>query len=308
MALLIVRTVYVAVCAGMLMACLQARGAVVATEDSYLAYDGDFHQDIMRPQVLAWQKLAKVVYPNVSDDIECDWAANQADSIGKVILAAQDMSSEEQMVKLYDMQRRLTYGIGYSTAVFSMGSAQDMARAFLGWDSVYNHEVDSVRNVAHTNANALCGYREVVLLERFVYIAMALSLSNNDYAEERVSLLMEKINQDAQMNKMLSEEIDDEKQLYRYSETLRDMLSFMMMVEMIHGSSTEPVSEQDVDEITTIANYFDGNANNIFQFCKGDIDTLPAMDDKEYSAQLKQSAEYKARLVEILAESVARRK
>ena len=49
----------------------------------YFDYEGNFHEDIIVPQVKAWKEVAKVMYPNVCDDTETEWAWTWSKLCGK---------------------------------------------------------------------------------------------------------------------------------------------------------------------------------------------------------------------------------
>ena len=67
------------------------------SDEYYLAYSGNFHEEIIKPEVHAWQKVAKVIYPRVCDDTETQWAAFQADSLANVLLSESNFSNGEQL-------------------------------------------------------------------------------------------------------------------------------------------------------------------------------------------------------------------
>lgn len=72
------------------------------SSDNFLAFNGNFHEEIIKPEVNAWKKVARVMYPRVCDDTETQWAASQVDSMGTALLEHQTMSNGEQLAKLYE--------------------------------------------------------------------------------------------------------------------------------------------------------------------------------------------------------------
>lgn len=95
----------------------KSRGGIDAVNASFLAFNGNYHEEIIKPEVKSWLKVAKVMYPRVCDDTETQWAAELVDSLGNDLLKRNDLPIGEQIARLYEIQDIIAYGMSYFAAV-----------------------------------------------------------------------------------------------------------------------------------------------------------------------------------------------
>ena len=71
--------------------------------NTFLAFNGNYHEEIIKPELESWLKVAKVMYPIVCDDTETHWAAALVDSLGNDLMKKPDLPIGEQLGRLYEI-------------------------------------------------------------------------------------------------------------------------------------------------------------------------------------------------------------
>lgn len=100
-----------------LLGCISCNGKTTSLDPDFLAYEGNFHNDIIKPEVEAWKKVAGLIYPRVCDDTDTQWAAALADSLSNNLLKRPNLPVGEQIARLYEIQDITAYGMSYFSAI-----------------------------------------------------------------------------------------------------------------------------------------------------------------------------------------------
>lgn len=268
-----------------------------------LTYNGDFHKEIIKPQVEAWMEVTKVMYPRVSDDTEAQWAAAQADSIGNALLQSPNLSNGEQLARLYNMENMIAYGMTYFSAIICSHSNPDASQEALNMVNSSKANLDSVRVAGFDNPKALVAY-ELSTYENFGFF-MELGTQYADGEPQFVTSNMNMQQRNAAICHLLFTHMKDESQAYRYSTIVNNTTFFMTFCPLSFWLAGIDFQQQKLEEYTTIGEWFDAKMS-VFNDCTDETDlaALPQISLETYSADLKKAAEYKAKLILLLHDGI----
>lgn len=85
-------------------------------DEYWYAYDGNLFEEIVKPEAEAWRQVAKVIYPYVRDDDYARRDSYLADSLCDVLISRPYLSYGEQLVRLYEIQTYVIYGMSFVDA------------------------------------------------------------------------------------------------------------------------------------------------------------------------------------------------
>lgn len=271
--------------------------------DNALAYDGDFHQEIIKPQVEAWQKVAKIMYPRVSDDTEADWAAQVADSIGNAILAEPSLSNGEQLARLYNMENVIAYGMTYFSAIISSHSNPDASKDALAIIRTSYKDFDTLRLTGFDNPKSIIDY-EISTYRNF---GLFMELGSQ-YEAGEPQFVMNNFNmqkRNVAICHFFFTHMKDEVQAYRYSEIVNNTTYFMTFCPLCFWLAGNEFQELHQNEYLVIGEWFDkkmliiNNCND-----ETELSSLPEITLEKYSTELKKATDYKVQLIQLLYKGI----
>ena len=271
--------------------------------DNALAYDGDFHQEIIKPQVEAWQKVAKITYPRVSDDTEADWAAHVADSIGNAILAEPSLSNGEQLARLYNMENVIAYGMTYFSAIISSHSNPDASKDALAIIRTSYKDFDTLRLTGFDNPKSIIDY-EISTYRNF---GLFMELGSQ-YEAGEPQFVMNNFNmqkRNVAICHFFFTHMKDEVQAYRYSEIVNNTTYFMTFCPLCFWLAGNEFQERNQNEYLIIGEWFDKKMQ-IINNCNDEteLSSLPEITIEKYSTELKKATDYKVKLIQLLYKGI----
>ena len=271
--------------------------------DNALAYDGDFHQEIIKPQVEAWQKVAKIMYPRVSDDTEADWAAQVADSIGNAILAEPSLSNGEQLARLYNMENVIAYGMTYFSAIISSHSNPDASKDALAIIRTSYKDFDTLRLTGFDNPKSIIDY-EISTYRNF---GLFMELGSQ-YEAGEPQFVMNNFNmqkRNVAICHFFFTHMKDEVQAYRYSEIVNNTTYFMTFCPLCFWLAGNEFQERNQNEYLIIGEWFDKKMQ-IINNCNDEteLSSLPEITIEKYSTELKKATDYKVKLIQLLYKGI----
>lgn len=271
--------------------------------ESFLAYNGDFHNDIIVPQVKAWKEVAKVMYPQVCDDTETEWAAFQVDSLAKVILINPSLSKGEQLVRLYEIENIACYGMSYFSAVIGSYTNPDASQEALTIIPRSFEAMDTLKANHYKDADLLMLYEQSVY---FNYCDFMILGTRYDEGEPQF------VTNNIEMNEFnfvcvsyLFKYLEDKTQAYRYSSIINNTSFFMTFCPLAFWLASSEFQEEYINEYLEIGGWFDEKAVPVISAIRsGNIMTLSPMSEDEFSSLLKQSSEYRAKIINLFAKGI----
>ena len=295
--------IFLTMVVGLLISSGAASAKDSAEYNGFLEYDGDFHQDIIVPQVKAWQKVASLIYPNISDDTATEWAALKIDSIASVVLDNPYMARGEQLAQIYRMECLAAYGMSYLSAImispinpeFSAGALAMVQRSddlfeelqatdFKSLDKLLEYEYE-----ANYDFCMLCYLLNLINDEDLTFVNQSVDV--NDYCAEGSTIIIQQ----------LKNEIQGFRSSYRLSNTAF-FLTFYPLSAWLGGVDFVRKNEKRVMEL---ANWFDSTA--LIQrsaLSEDTIELIPEESTKEFSPIWKKSTDYRAEIILLLAQAI----
>ena len=268
-----------------------------------LAYQGDFHKEIIKPQVEAWMEVTKVMYPRVSDDTEAQWAAEQADSIGNALLQSNNLSNGEQLAHLYEMENMIAYGMSYFSAIIGSHSNPEASHEALAMVNYSKADLDSVRLAGFNNPKAIVAY-ELSTYQNFG-LFMELGTQYADDGPQFVTNNMNMQQRNAALCRFFFTHMKDETRAYRYSVIVNNTTFFMTFCPLCFWLAGTDFQQQNQEEYIAIGGWFDGKMSAINDCTDTtELANLPHISLETYSADLKKAAEYKTKLINLLRNGI----
>lgn len=269
----------------------------------FLNYNGDFHKDIIRPQVTALTEVAKVIYPRVCDDTETEWAAYQVDSLANVLLSNVSMPKGEQLARLYELENLTCYGMSYFSAIIGTYTNPEEAGESLSSVRRSHAFMDTLRTDGYRNAQLLNDFEQSVYFNFSGFMILS-----SGYSDGEPPFVTDNIN----MNKMnyacdnyLFKNLNNDTQAYRYSAYINNTTFFMTFCPLAFWIGGEEFQKDNQEEYMKIGSWFDEKTAPVISAIRNNTtDKLPELSTEEYSSFLKQSAEYRAKLLHFLAKAI----
>ncbi len=273
------------------------------SDEYYLAYSGNFHEEIIKPEVQAWQKVAKEIYPRVCDDTETQWAALQADSLGNVLLSQKSLSDGEQLARLYEIQNMIAYGMSYFSAIigaYTNPNASEAARMMM--QSSYA-EIDSLRSTDYKNARMLVAFEQTTYANFGLFMELGTQYSDGEPQFVTNNQEMNALN-NAKINVLFKEE-KDSVQAFRYSTLINNTTFFMTYCPLAFWLAGSDFQQENQAEYIKIGGWFDEQASEVNKaIIANDITHLPKMSSDTYSEIVKQASEYRVCLIQLLEKGI----
>lgn len=269
----------------------------------FLAYNGDFHKEIIAPQVKAWQEVAKVMYPRVCDDTETEWAAQQVDSLATALLDNHNIPYGEQLARLYEIENMVCYGMSYFSAVIGTYSNPEEASEALSLMQ---------RSYAFSDTLKIDGYKNAQLLNDFeqsVYFNFGnFMILGTQYHDGEPQFVTNNINMNEYnfaADYYLFQQLKDDTQAFRYCTYINNTSFFMTLCPLAFWFAGEEFQQANQEEYIKIGGWYDEQAAPVLSALHSNkVDKLKPISDEEYSVFLKQSSEYRTRLINLFAKAI----
>jgi len=284
---------------------ISCKGGVAKSDESNaLAYQGNFHEEIIKPQVKAWQEVTQVMYPRVCDDTVTQLAAAVADSLGNALLNQPNLSNGEQLVKLYEMENMIAYGMTYFSAIIGAHSNPESSEAALSIVRYSHEDMDTVRAVGFDNPKAVVAY-ELSTFQNFG-LFMELGTQYADGEPQFVTSNLRMQQRNSAFAHFFFSRLNDETQAYRYSVIVNNTSFFMTFCPLCFWLAGQDFQESHQEEFITIGTWFDEKMRPLNNTHSEEelLASLRNIDIETYSADLKQAAVYKAQLIHLLHDGI----
>lgn len=273
------------------------------TDECYYAYSGNFHEEIIKPETQAWQKIARIIYPRVCDDTETQWAAFQADSLANVLLSESTLSNGEQIARLCEIQNTIAYGMSYFSAIigaYTNPKASEAARMMMQYS--YS-EMDSLRDTDYNNARMLVAFEQSSYANIGLFMELGTQYSDGEPQFVTNNQEMNAVN-NAKIN-VLFKDCNDTVQAFRYASLINNTTFFMTYCPLAFWLAGSDFQQANQDEYIKIGGWFDKQVEQVnTAIYNNNMKDLPKMSLEKYSEIEKQASEYRVRLIELLANGI----
>ena len=275
----------------------------MGTDDSFLEYNGDFHKDIIVPQIKAWEEVAKMMYPRVCDDTETEWAAIKIDSLANELLNNTSLPKGEQLARLYEIENIACYGMSYFSAVIGSYSNPDASQDALSILQRSYEANDSLRDNEYKNADLLTLYEQSVY---FNYCAfMILGTQYNEGEPQFVTNNIEMNEYNFACVSYLFKNMEDKIKAYRYATIINNTSFFMTFCPLAFWLAGSEFQEENMNEYMEIGGWFDKKAAPVISAIRNEsLSTLSPISEEDFSSLLKQSSVYRAKLIILLFKAI----
>jgi hypothetical protein len=265
-----------------------------------------FNEHIVKPEALAWKKVAKGIYPQLCDDTETEWAAQQADSIAdELIMHGAEKLIDEQNAMLSEIQDYILYGVSYLSAMMGLYSNPTYAHYLLGSVEYTEDLLDSLR-LAEFKKDDMFWYYQILPFNYFNWF-ITLNAGNQDEMSQYVKDNREML--DASYSKIdaIYKSIEDKEQAYRNATIIINTTFFMTYCPMTFLIRGPEYQQEHQNEYSKMGEWLDNQAETIniaygwkgigIDNYKSHLGSLPPISDAEFAKFLKQAAEYRTMIV-----------
>ena len=264
-------------------------------EENFLSYNGNYHEDIIKPEVLAWKRVASLICHHVSPDTETQWSAMEADSIGDAILSNPRMPVGEQIAMLYEMQNFIAYGMSYLPAV--IGLNKEIALKALNMGRISENMMDSLRKENFSDPQSLVAYQHATYMNFCLFTVAVTQYADGE--PQLVASALEANENFKTRSQRLFDELNDV-QAYR-SASLISNTALYITSYVILLSLSQPIPREEIlpigiwiDEMTTPI---------IVAIQENKIPSLNIRVD-DYSETIKEATTQRVHLIRLLADGI----
>lgn len=283
----------------------KSNGTTAQTKDS-IEIPLIIQDSLISAQVKAWKGLAKVIYPNLTDDTEGQWAAELADSIGNEILRNFELSSVEKKAKLLEMENYIAYGMNYFVCTIGIYHAPEVAGAGLRTISSSNYYRDKLRESNFKDLKILMEWETMTYWHFYAFMAMN-ELVQDAQTENIYNMQFNYTNYDEYIEKLYNN-IDNKEQAYRNCAVIENSLFYMTFVPLTFWNASLLFREQNQNTYNEIAYWFDGITQPIIRNIKNDaFARINEIDDKQFIELEQKAITYKCYIINNLAKVVKER-
>lgn len=273
------------------------------SDDNFLAFNGNFHEEIIKPEVNAWQKVARVMYPRVCDDTETQWAASQVDSLGTALLKHPTMSNGEQLAKLYEIQNMIAYGMSYFVSVigtYTNPEAAENARMIMHHSYA---SIDSLKSSGFDNARLLTVFEQSAYANFGIFMELGTQYADGEPSFVANNQEMNMMN--AAKTNALFKNLKNEIQAFRYSTIVNNTTFFMTYCPLAFWLAGNDFQHAHQDEYIKMGAWFDEQASIVNNAINNNITSLPQLSSEEFSNLARQASAYRVRLIDLLEEGIS---
>lgn len=287
-----------------LLGCISCSGKTTSLESDFLAYEGDFHNDIIKPEVEAWKKVTGLIYPRVCDDTDTQWAAALADSLSNDLLNRPNLPVGEQIARLYEIQDIIAYGMSYFSAIIGSHTHPEASEDALRIVRNSYLDMDSLKAIKYDDAELLTKFETNTYYNFGLFMELGVS-----YDEETPQYVIN--NQQMQqynyaLVSQLFAKIGDITQAYRYSYIVNNTTFFMTFCPITFLLVGPEFQQKHQDEYIKIGGYFDSMLSPVKDMVVADkTSELPIITTDEFSKILRESSKARASIVNLLATGIS---
>ena len=274
------------------------------SSDNFLAFNGNFHEEIIKPEVNAWKKVARVMYPRVCDDTETQWAASQVDSMGTALLEHPTMSNGEQLAKLYEIQNMIAYGMSYFVSVigtYTNPEAAENARMIMQHSYA---SIDSLKSFGFENGRLLIVFEQSAYANFGIFMELGTQYADGEPSFVANNQEMNMMN--AAKTDALFKNLKNETQAFRYSSIVNNTTFFMTYCPLAFWLAGNDFQQARQDEYIKMGEWFDEQAAKVNNaIYNNEIAGLPPLSSEEFTNFARQASAYRVRLIDLLEKGIS---
>lgn len=282
----------------------KSRGGIDAVNASFLAFNGIYHEEIIKPEVKSWLKVAKVMYPRVCDDTETQWAAELVDSLGNDLLKRNDLLIGEQIARLYEIQDIIAYGMSYFAAVIGSHTHPEASEEALSIISNTYTDMDSLKRVKYDVADMLTRFEISTYYNFGLFMELGIS-----YGEDTPHYIINNKQMQEYNYALISQlftQLTDKTQSYRYSYIVNNTTFFMTFCPITFLLTGPEFQQKYQTEYIKIGGYFDSLLSPIKEkIIANEASTLPLLTEAEFSKILRESSSARTIIIDLLATGIS---
>lgn len=271
--------------------------------DNYLSFDGNYHEEIITPEVEAWLKVAKAIYPRVCDDTETQWAAGLADSLCIDLINRTNLPVGEQIARLYEIQDIIAYGMTYFSAIIGSHTHPETSEDALRIVRNTYLDMDSLKSVKYDDAELLTKFETNTYYNFGLFMELGVPfdaetpqyvINNQQMQQYNFALISQ-----------LFTKLEDKTKAYRYSYIVNNTTFFMTFCPITFLLAGTEFQHEYQDEYIKIGGYFDSLLSPVKDKIVADkTSELSKITTDEFSKILKESSHYKTQIIELLAKGI----
>lgn len=275
-----------------------------ANNTSFLAFNGNYHEEIIKPEVKSWLKVAKEMYPHVCDDTETKWAVELVDSLGNDLLKRNDSPIGEQIARLYEIQDIIAYGMSYFSAVIASHTNPEASEEALKMISNTYTDMDSLRSVNYEVADMLTRF-EVTTYYNFG-LFMELGVPYGEDIPQYVTNNQQMQQYNYALISQLFTNLPDKTQSYRYSYIVNNTTFFMTFCPITFLLAGPDFQHKYQTEYIKIGGYFDSLLSPVKdKIVDNKTSTLPILTEEDFSKILRESSSARTIIIDLLATGIS---
>lgn len=287
------------------MAFFSAAGNVFAqtNDPTFLDYTGNFHNDIVAPQVRAWKAMAQVIYPRVCDDTETEWAVQKMDSLSNIILGNPNMPKAEQLAMLYEIENYAAYGMSYVVSLIAMTANPEIGEQLTSILPRSNKMLGYLKKDNYNNAILLTEYEEDVY-DNFLGMMIVTSQYSNG-KPEFINNLINALAYDYQAVDDLYNKVKNKTNAFRNSVLVNNTSFFMTFFNLTYILAGSEFIAAHQDEYQKIGGWIDRQSHPVLlSLDDPTMMSIKVFSDDEFSGLWKESIGYRTRIIQLMAQGI----
>ena len=271
---------------------------------TFLAFNGNYHEEIIKPELKSWLKVAKVMYPLVCDDTETQWAAALVDSLGNDLLKKPELPVGEQIARLYEIQDIIAYGMSYFAAIIGSHTHPDASEEALRIISNTYADMDSLKMVKYDVAEMLTKFEVTAYYNFGLFMEL-----NVPYGEDIPQYVINNQQMQQYNHALISQlftQLSDKTQSYRYSCIVNNTTFFMTFCPITFLLAGPDFQQKYQNEYIKIGGNFDSMLSPVKnKIVENKTASLPIITDEEFSKIIKESSIARAIIIDLLATGIS---
>lgn len=287
-----------------LLGCISCNGKTTSLESDFLAYEGDFHNDIIKPEVEACKKVAGLMYPRVCDDTDTQWAAALADSLSNDLLNRPNLPVGEQIARLYEIQNIIAYGMSYFSAIIGSHTHPEASEDALRIVRNSYLDMDSLKALKYDDAELLTKFETNTYYNFGLYMELGVPfdaetpqyvINNQQMQQYNFALIIQ-----------LFTKLEDKTQAYRYSYIVNNTTFFMTFCPITFLLAGSEFQQEYQEEYIKIGGYFDALLSPVKDKIVADnTSKLSIITTYEFSKILRESSKARTSIINLLATGIS---
>lgn len=268
--------------------------------------DGEsFQKEIIKSYTEAVDAFAQAM-PGIGGDEKSIWAADTVHQIARNI-QKNNYSYNESMARIYQMQNLTAYGMSYFSGVMGMPKAIEGSSEVLHMTETSDSLYALVEKAKFQDGSKLqeLAFMSLYHMQMFLHLQNAIQEAEKErtvYTESSygASFYCLKI-----LETLRKQGIYSEQDLARISAQLEGTVFFNTLCPLVLAfSPSEQAFNANKSKLMEAANFFDENANPIYNAVQVSNSIIPPLSDSEYRDFLRKATQYKVMLLKIAAEEM----